>query len=219
MGALEEFTQMREQGIPDSEIINSLRKRFSPKEINDAISQAQIKNAVSKEDNEFAPPTPDENYQQNEPRIIEADYPQQDLYSPQPQQEYAPQEQSNSYNDYAPSSGTDTMIEVAEQVYFQKIQKLQKQVDALTEFKTLAGTKIEIISDRLKRIESTIDEMQTAILEKVGSYGGTLQSIKKEMSMMQDSFSKVVDKAIRPHHATAEHSPSHTIHHKSSKKK
>ena len=34
--------------------------------------------------------------------------------------------------------------------------------------------------------------MQIAILEKVGSYGQNLDSIKKEMSMMQDSFTKMV---------------------------
>jgi len=56
----------------------------------------------------------------------------------------------------------------------------------------------------LKRIETSIDRLQSAILEKVGSYGRGLDSVKKEMGMMQDSFGKMVgvlaDKAGEKHH-------------------
>ena len=37
-----------------------------------------------------------------------------------------------------------------------------------------------------------MDKLQLAILNKIGSYGKTLESIKKEMSMMQDSFGKAL---------------------------
>ena len=57
---------------------------------------------------------------------------------------------------------------------------------------TLLQARVENISERLKKIETTIDKLQIAILEKVGSYGQNLESVKKEMSMMQDSFSKMV---------------------------
>ena len=45
----------------------------------------------------------------------------------------------------------------------------------------------------MKRIESIIDKLQSSILEKVGSYGSNLDSIKKEMSMMQDSFGRIAE--------------------------
>jgi hypothetical protein len=57
---------------------------------------------------------------------------------------------------------------------------------------------MENISDRLKKIETIIDKLQIAILEKVGSYGKNLEGIKKEMSMMQDSFSKMISPSKRP---------------------
>jgi len=38
-----------------------------------------------------------------------------------------------------------------------------------------------------------------AILQKVGSYGNTLQSIRKEMSMMQDSFGKMASSTVQRH--------------------
>ena len=41
--------------------------------------------------------------------------------------------------------------------------------------------------------------MQIKILEKVGSYGGGLESIKKEMEMMQDSFSKTLPMLAKPY--------------------
>lgn len=117
---------------------------------------------------------------------------------PQSQQDYSenyvPQEESYTQDDYAPSYDSDIMIEIAEQVFLEKIKKIQKQVDSLTEFKTLTGAKVNDIAERLKRIETIIDKLQITILEKVGSYGKTLESTKKEMAMMQDSFRKVINK-------------------------
>lgn len=123
-------------------------------------------------------------------------------YTPQPnypQQEYAetyaPQESypQETYESYAPSYDSDVMIEIAEQVFLEKIKKIQKSVDEVVEFKTLAQVKIDDISERLRRIEAIIDKLQIAILEKVGSYGKDLETTKKEMAMMQDSFRKVMN--------------------------
>ena len=45
MGVLEQITQMKNQGIPDQEIVSNLQEQgVSPREINDALSQSQIKN-------------------------------------------------------------------------------------------------------------------------------------------------------------------------------
>ena len=91
-------------------------------------------------------------------------------------------------------------------------------------------TKIDNISDRLKRIESNIDTLQAEILERVGSYGRGIEGVKKEMSMMQESFGKIVnnlaDKAEEKHKHAQHHPATHhkiekkvTVTHKSSKKK
>ena len=99
-------------------------------------------------------------------------------------------------DDYAAGGGyggdTDTIIEVSQQVFIEKSKKMNKQISENTEFRALAASKIDNISERLKRIENSIDNLQHAILEKVGEYGGGLESIKKEMDMMQDSFKKVI---------------------------
>jgi len=192
MGALEQITQLRNQGISDENIMKNLRDGgFSPKEINDGFNQAQIKNAVSYEAPENPanippppetlqqPPQSDEIYATNPQTIPE----EQDVYYPQPQGDY-----------YSPGeSYTSTIIEISEQVFSEKIQALQKKIEEISEFKVLAESKMDNLLERIKNVEKIIDNLQISILEKVGSYGGNLESIKNEMSMMQDSFRKMVN--------------------------
>lgn len=208
MGALEQITQLRNQGLSDENIMQNLQSGgFSSNEINDAFSQAQIKQAVA--DDAPGPNSGEGNNQQN---IIPGQQPtpqQNEMYQqqePQAQEEmYYPQPQDNLqgvYQDqgdyYSPGSvDTSTVIEIAEQVFLEKIQNLQKQVDDSTEFRTLATSKIENLSERLKKIEKIIDDLQISILQKVSSYGGNLESVKKEMSMMQDSFRKMVNPIVK----------------------
>lgn len=155
----------------------------------------------------YAPPEENESYQNYPPQQIEQQNPES--YSPQYQQ----------YDEYQPGVGgaggavdTDTVIEIAEQVFSEKTKKMQKQIDALNEFATLAQTKISNDNERLKRIERIIDNLQIKILEKIGDYGENISSVKKEMSMMQDSFSKILPKLAEAH--SEHHHVSHTEHKK-----
>jgi hypothetical protein len=217
MGVLEQITQMKNQGIPDEEIINNLQQQgISPREIDDALNQSRIKNAVSDTGTEDIqpsimenPPTP---IQQNQgiytPQTQEMS---EDTYAPQPGYDQQEVYQQENYDGY--SEGTDNMIEIAEQIFSEKIKKLQKQVENINEFKTSAQTEINNTTEKLKRIETIIDKLQIAILEKIGSYGKNLESIKKEMSMMQDSFGKVVNQAVKGHKSHTTQTPIHKITH------
>ena len=108
------------------------------------------------------------------------------------------------------------MIEVAEQVFSEKTKALQKKIDDLVEFKTMAQSKLDDLSDRMKKIESIIDKIQSSILEKIGGYGYGLESIRKEMGMMQDSFGKMVnklaDRAEQRHVSSSSRAGSVTVH-------
>ncbi|MAG78789.1 hypothetical protein CMI40_00230, partial [Candidatus Pacearchaeota archaeon] len=201
MGVLEQVTQMKGQGRSNEEIVNNLQQQgISPKEINDAISQSEIKNAVSGTEQ----PGMQQSIMEGGAAASQAPSPyvpqtqemgEQEAYTPQ--QEYAQPEnyQQGAYDDYSSpgTTNTDNVIEIAEQVYSEKIQNIQKQLENMNEFKTLAQTKIDNISERLKRMETTIDKLQITILEKVGSYGKDLGSIRKEMGMMQNSFGKMIN--------------------------
>lgn len=161
---------------------------LTPPESQQYQGQLMPKGPVSKEISEEYVPSPQgENYPE------QGQY-QEAQYSPEQYQDYYPQ-QEYEYGESAAGgiSDTDTLIEIAEQVFFEKIKPLQKQIDDLNEFKVLAQTKIESISDRLKRIELNIDRLQAEILEKVGSYGRGLEGVKREMGMVQESFGKIVN--------------------------
>ncbi len=156
-------------------------------------------------------------------------YPEQQ-YPAYEEQQYSPQEYpseeypgSGEYDYSSQSAGDiDTIIEVAERVFFEKIKPLQKQLEGLNELKALTQTKVDSISDRLKKIEYSIDRLQAEILERVGSYGGGLDSIKKEMGMMQDSFGKIVNvlanKAENKHLESSVHRTKHLVRKKSHKR-
>lgn len=245
MGILEQVNQLKKEGISERDIISKLQEEGnSPKQIMDALSQAQIKSAVateqtdqnenmapslmpSKEEN--SPPTPlQENsppqaqqYQQNNPSPEQ----QEQLYSPQtpqnttPQQPtqnyYTPNQREEEYYSYEDSPETyeeeyyetepatdyssNTTIEIAEQVFSEKTKKIQKQLRDLTEFKTIFETKVEDLSERLKRMEKVFDKMQLTIIEKVGHYGENLNLMKKEMNMIEDSFTKLVNPLVDKH--------------------
>jgi len=156
-------------------------------------------------------------------------YSEQD-YSPPQNQDYS-QASQQDYDYSAPPqamapqglSDADTIIEIAEQVFIEKIKNIQKKVDDLTEFKTLSEVKIDNISDRLKRIENAIDRLQADVLEKVGSYGRGIESVKREMNMVQESFGKVVnnlaDHGEKTYHPTTQNHTAHPTHTKNHAKK
>ncbi len=186
MSTLEQVMQLKSQGMADDQIVANLQQQgISPKEITDSINQAQIKSAVSSENSEAA--------QYEAPSPI-ASAGQEATYTPQtqetgtaPSQEYYPEQ------GYAPQPAgidSDTIIEIANQVFAEKIRKTEKTMDELNELKTLSKVKLEGIDERLKKIERIIDTIQIKILEKVGSYGEELKSTKKEVAMMQDTFRK-----------------------------
>jgi hypothetical protein len=237
VGILDEVISMKSRGISDSEVIKNLREQgISPSEINEALNRAQIKSAVSADENsktnsegmeqsimnseeepdhlptegdindfDLTPPPvsgfkgrltkeiPENSEEIYEPQ--EAYYPQQQYlqeqggYAPAPQPGYEQQEYSESMG----SIDTDTIIEISEQVVSEKNRPIQKKIEEMEEFRVLTQTRIDYISDRLKKIETIIDKLQAAILEKIGSYGQGIENVKKEMNMMQGSFSKMVN--------------------------
>ena len=232
MTALEQVMNMKKQGTSEDEIIRTLQNQgVSPKEISDALTQSQIKQAVSQEN---------QNTQGMEPSIMGATLSEvkkqeqvpvpesssQEIYSPQmPQEqtqdtfpqiqnpaqqdffegeEYYPQEETQDYSDYETTSGgMDSIIEISEQVFLERIKKVQDKINDFLEFRTLHQSKMNNMEERLKRIEKMFDQMQISIIEKVGTYGKGLETLKKELNMVEDSFSKIVNKVIAKNKTTS----------------
>lgn len=236
MGVLEQVTKLKKQGMGDEQIVSNLSQQgVSPREILDALKQSQIKEAVSnygQMDEDMQPSV----IPGGEGAIPQPESAQQQYYqepqNPQgyAQQQYAPQEQQQQYyqqgeyeqQPYSEAGGisADMVMEVADQVFAEKIKKVQKKLDDASEIAILLQSRTENLTERLKRIEGIIDKLQVAILEKVGSYGQNLESVKKEMSMMQESFSKVLShKESKKMAKELKEIKSEEHHKKSSKKK
>lgn len=196
MGLIEEVINRKKRGMTDSEIYNEMQEQgISPKAISNAIGQADIKNAIS----QSAPET------EMQPTL---EIPEN--YSPQTSEDYSQQEYASQdyypeagYQDYNQPQNADanTIMEIAEQVFLEKSRELEKNAQNSREFEALAQAKLDQLQERIKRIETIMDKLQIAILEKVGSYGSNLNSIKKEMEMMQETFKKVA-------HSKSNHSTS-----------
>ena len=214
MGALDQIRQMRQEGFSEQDISDSLQEQgISPNSITDAFSQAKIKDVVEGEnemqENDFTPgeiplgpetPSPFSTPETYAPQEMPQDQyysPQESPYlQPQETESYSPQE---GYTGDQGGFGTDTIIEIAEQVFEEKIKKLSQQISNFREFSAISETKFSNFENRLKKIESIIENLQIKILEKIGSYGQGLESIKKEMTMMQDSFSKTLPILAKPY--------------------
>lgn len=216
MGVLEEVMQLKEQGLSEDEVVDNLQEQgFQPKQINDAINQANIKNAVNASPEEQAP-NPEMTQEQQTSNYAPSTQEMPGDYSEAPQDEQYTQEEyaQQQGQEYAPIASQDsgTMIEIANQIYSEKAKKIQNTIDDLTEFKATTQTKVDSINERLKRMEKIIDTVQIKILEKVGSYGKELEATRKELEMVEDSVGKIASSK----HA---HTRKHITHKKNSKTK
>lgn len=138
---------------------------------------------------------PQQGYAQQDPF---SNFSQQQGY---PQDAYSPQDTYGAQDGYgtqdAYSSGmssTDTIIEVAEQVFQEKVKKLTQELKKLSEFRTIFEQKVENISHRLERMEKHFDKMQLDILGKVSEYGKGLNYMQKELRMVENSLEKFSEK-------------------------
>lgn len=219
MATLERVIQMIKEGLSESQVINILRQEgVSPKEINDALTQLKIKSTIGQNKEAFQ-----EDYSNMKPSIMleKREPSKEQVAAPEenteevyqeapPSPEYEPnageaQNYSEGYNqnygyypEYQPPqqpSATDieTINDIAEQIVEEKNIELKKQVFELKKFKDDAKLDLEKINERLEKLENTFNELQTAILRKIGDYGDNLKNISDEMHMTQDSFSKVLN--------------------------
>ena len=226
MTILNQVKQMREQGLNDEQIVQQLKEQGNrAMEINQAIEQSEIKAAVS-QDNQLTEKMQTQEISETgaiQPSVTDQEQMQELSYEqyeqpPEENPEYmypapeARQAYSGEYSEYQPyqsySPGTaETTTEIAEQVAEEKISRLKAEIGNIQELKISTERRIKNIGERLKRIEEIIDRLQATIIGKVGSYGQTAEDIKKEMKIMQESFSKALPSLAEKkerHHKKAE---------------
>ena len=129
-----------------------------------------------------------------------------EIYPPQQYSEYGnqndyyypetPQAYQSDY--YMPSGGTDTdtIAEIAEQVVSEKFSEFHKKTGDLVTFKNSIQDKVADIDSRLKRIEESIDKLQSAIIGKVGEFGENTAMIHKDLDNLHNTMSKMMNPLI-----------------------
>ncbi len=214
MSTLERINELKKEGLNENKIFDKLREEgVSPMEIKDSFDQLSIKNAVSSENSlennntmeeNYMPSTPEEDSQNSgypdQSYTENTQYPEQNFAQAQ-EEYYSPQAYQGDYSQQGYGVDTSTIMEISEQVFAEKTQETEKQINKITEFMNLAESRISDTDKRLERIERIIDNLQIKILEQVGNYGNNLNNIKKEMEMMQDSFSKTLPKFAESYEA------------------
>lgn len=174
------------QGSKTQEVGQENQDYYAPQPQNAQQGQLQVPQPSQQQDYQNYPRQQYQEPAQQNYKQQYSEYPEQGQYYEE-YPEYADYGYDYNY-DYG---STDTFIEIAEQVFAEKIKDMEKKVDELNEIKSIAKVKLDNVNERVKRMESAFDKLQAAILNKIGSYGNTLEGIKKEMSMLENSFGKI----------------------------
>jgi len=246
MRVVDQVRMLKHQGMDDSQVAIALQDQgIPPREINEAMAQVNIKDAVSNPEQALESQELDQRNMQPgmQPSLLNLQGSQsqnqmsrqgnsrtqewdQQIPSPssnipqpgqQPQEYYSedsqgysqdqsyPQEYSqDAYPSYPQNQGQqnydyasqDTMSEVASQIVTEKTKSLSKKINDLGEMNSLLTSKVEKMDERLSRIESIIDRLQTSILRKANAQEQNIEDIKSEMGAMQDSFGKVINPLV-----------------------
>jgi len=94
---------------------------------------------------------------------------------------------------YSQVLDVETVRDIARQQIEEAVKKMREEVSTLSKMKTEIKFEIQELENRTAKMESIIQEIQTAVIRKMGEYGQSIASISKEIRATQDSFSKVIN--------------------------
>ena len=205
MSTIDDIKNMRKEGKTEDEIVQALRNQGIPEgKISDSLNQANIKNAIESQDHQegvigsMPSNSSVQEYQEMQPSMLSSQEPQQEEFpisqqqSPQNAYEFYPQSQQQPYQEqyqqYQGQLSSDTITEIADQVLSEKLSSIRKKLDENINLKNVMQTKLDIVDERLKRMEKIIDQLQLSILQKVGDYLANTADLKKELLETQKSF-------------------------------
>jgi hypothetical protein len=131
----------------------------------------------------------------------------QEYAEPQSQDENSqiPQYQENYYTQtpqayqeqayYSPpgTSNSETISEIAEQIVSEKFSEFKKETGDIALFQSRIQDKVADIEERLKRIETTIDKLQHAIIGKIGEFGENNALVHRDLDNLHNTMSKLVN--------------------------
>ncbi len=176
--------QMKQQGMSNDQITQNLQSQgYTPSQIFDAISQADIKGAV-----EAAPP--------GAPAAPEAGPPTGAPIpgAPAPMPEAAPPgaPPGPPQPPAAPEAERERIEEVAEAIIDEKWDELMKNVDKIAAWKETTEIKITNLEQAINNLKERFEELHKGILAKVGEYDKGIRDVGSEIKAMEGVFKKVL---------------------------
>jgi len=223
MALLEKISAMKKAGMSENQVASSLMEEGnSPREVSEAISQSKIKAAVASDENSGLQPsmmTEESSGQQymsvpnysGQPMVQQEVSAQSTLAQQQYQQQYMPQQyaetQQQGYDSnyqqqypeqqqegyYQQTLDLETVRDIARQQVEEIMKKTREQVDMLVKSKSELSFQLQDIDNRMKRIEAVIQDIQRAVIRKMGEYGDAISNISGEIRATQQSFSKIIN--------------------------
>ncbi|MBM3246946.1 hypothetical protein FJZ17_00170 [Candidatus Pacearchaeota archaeon] len=214
MALLDRIGKMKQTGMSDSQVADTLMQEgISPREVNDALGQSKIKSAIypneqaqgeeqamqpsimEQSEGGTAAPLPSQGYQNQNY------YPGQDNtqgFYQDPTQAYAQDgydQTQQGYDQvyYQQAIDMETVRDITRQEIEDSLKKIKQDMDALSKIKTEMKFQVQGIDSRLARIENIIQELQSAIIRKMGEYGEAISSVSEELQATQNSFSKMIN--------------------------
>jgi hypothetical protein len=190
MALLETISEMKSRGMNDLDIVNALKEQgITPREINEALSQARIKSAIAN------PEEMQQSVMRAQEQIQNQQYAQEQYSNqqyPQDQQQYQ-QEQYQQQGYYNQTIDLETVREVARQEIESATNKLKQEQEKSAKILNDLKFEVQSIENRLNKIEAIIQELQTSIIRKMGDYGEAVSNLNKELRATQNSFAKVIN--------------------------
>ncbi len=105
-----------------------------------------------------------------------------------PAEEYAAPEAAY----YSQVLDVETVRDIAKQEIEEALKKIREQLTISEKTKTDLKFELQNMENRLMKIESIIQEVQSSIIKKMGQYGEAISGISGEVKATQQSFSKML---------------------------
>jgi hypothetical protein len=183
---------LQKEGLPNTDIMNTMqRERFNPSDISSGIDQATIKN-------EIAPTRAPLNLNEvpSPPKEVVSLQTETTLEGPQQTQVGIPSTPS-----FAPEpagrANYEAIEEIAESVISEKWEEMISNIGDLKLWKEKVETDLSGVKQEILRIESRFENLQKAVLGKVGEYSEGVNDLTIEMKAMEKVFEKILEPLTR----------------------
>lgn len=181
---------MRQQGLSNNQITESLqRDGYETHQIFDAMNQADIKIGASLSEPGMQSPFPEQN-QGNQGLDEGYDQGYNPQASPASMPRPAPEPEPREFGGGGYSE--EKVEEIAETIIEEKWSEFMSSVQKIIEWKDKTETRINTLEIKFKELKSEFDKLHSAVLEKVGEYGKSIENVGIEIQALEKVFQKVL---------------------------